>query len=201
MEEVVERGNMRAALRQVRAHQGSPGLDGLQVDELPEVLKTPWPGLKDQRLTGTSQPQGITRVALPQPGRHEPRKLGRPCGIDRLSQHAMLHVLQGRWDPTFCAVRSGFGPGRSAPQAVTQAQASIEQGDSDVVDRDLAKVFDRGCHDRLLSRLAERLPDKRRLQLIRAARHAGIVADGLITFPTAGPPQGSPLSPCLSNGV
>jgi RNA-directed DNA polymerase len=173
----------------------------MQVDELPEVLKTHWPGLKDQLLTGTYQPQGIKRVAIPKPGSHEPRKLGIPCVIDRLIQHAMLQVLQWRWDPTFSAFSYGFRPGRSAHQAVTQAQAYIEQGYSYVVDLDLAKFFDRVCHDRLLSRLAERIPDKRILQLIRAYLHAGILEDGLITFPTEGTPQGSPLSPFLSNVV
>jgi RNA-directed DNA polymerase len=167
MEEVIERGNMRAALRQVRANQGSPGVDGMQVDELPEFLKTHWPGIKDQLLTGTYQPQVIKRVAIPKPGSHEPRKLGIPCVIDRLIQHAMLQVLQWRWDPTFSAFSYGFRPRRSAHQAVAQAQAYIEQGYSYVVDIDLAKFFDRVCHDRLLSRLAERITDKRVLQLIR----------------------------------
>ena len=201
MEEVVERGNMRAALRQVRANQGSPGIDGMGVDELPEFLKTHWPMIKNQLLTGTYQPQVIKRVAIPKPGSQETRKLGIPCVIDRLIQQAMLQVLQWRWDPTFSAFSYGFRPGRSAHQAVAQAQAYIEQGYSYVVDIDLAQFFDRVCHDRLLSRLAERIRDKRVLQLIRAYLHAGILEDGLITFPTAGTPQGSPLSPFLSNVV
>jgi RNA-directed DNA polymerase len=201
MEEVVERGNMRAALRQVRANQGSPGIDGRGVDERPEFLQTHWPVIKDQLLKGTYQPQGIKRVAIPKPGSQETRKLGIPCVIDRLIQQAMLQVLQWRWDPTFSAFSYGFRPGRSAHQAVAQAQAYIEQGYSYVVDIDLAKFFDRVCHDRLLSRLAERITDKRVLQLIRAYLHAGIVEDGLITFPTEGTPQGSPLSPFLSNVV
>ena len=113
----------------------------------------------------------------------------------------MLQVLQWRWDPTFSAFSYGFRPGRSAHQAVAQAQAYLEQGYSYVVDIDLEKFFDRVCHDRLMSRLASRITDKRILKLIRAFLRAGIFEDGLMTIPTEGTPQGSPLSPFLSNVV
>jgi RNA-directed DNA polymerase len=113
----------------------------------------------------------------------------------------MLQVLQWRWDPTFSAFSYGFRPGRSAHQAVAQAQAYLEQGYSYVVDIDLEKFFDCVCHDRLMSRLAQRITDKRVLKLIRAFLQAGILEDGLMTIPTEGTPQGSPLSPFLSNVV
>jgi RNA-directed DNA polymerase len=128
MEELVERGNMWAALRQVRANQGSPGVDAMRVDDLPAFLKAHWPERKDQLLQGTYQPQVIKRVEIPKPGSHEPRKLGIPCVLDRLIQQATLHGLQGRWDPTFSACSYGVRPGRSAHQAVAQAQAYIAQG-------------------------------------------------------------------------
>lgn len=195
MEEVVERGNMRAALQQVRANQGSPGVDDMRVEELPEFLKTQWLGIKAQLLQGRYQPQRIKRVEIPKPGSQEKRQLGIPCVIDRLIQQALLQVLQWRWAPTFSAFSYGFRPGRSAHQAVAQAQVYIEQGYSYVVDIDLEKFFDRVCHDRLLSRLAQRIRDKRVLKLIRASLQAGILAEGLVTLPTAGTPQGSPLTP------
>jgi RNA-directed DNA polymerase len=201
MEEVVARPNMQAALKQVRANKGSPGVDGMSVDELPDFLKAHWPEIKDQLLDGTYQPQGIKRVEIPKPGSQEKRKLGVPCVIDRLIQQAILQVLQWRWDPTFSEFSYGFRPGRNAHQAVGQAQAYIEQGYDVVVDIDLEKFFDQVCHDRLMSRLAERIADKRLLKLIRAYLQAGILADGLITIPVAGTPQGSPLSPFLSNVV
>ena len=103
MEEVVERRNMQAALQQVRANQGSPGSDGMRVDELPDCLKAHWPEIKDQLLNGTYQPMVIRRVEIPKPGSQENRKLGIPCVLDRLIQQAILQVLQGRWDPTFSA--------------------------------------------------------------------------------------------------
>jgi RNA-directed DNA polymerase len=199
MEEVVERQNLQAALRQVRANKGNPGIDGMSVDDLPDFLKAHWPAIKAQRLDGMYQPQMIKRVEIPKPGSHEKRQLGIPCVMDRLIQQAILQVLQWRWDPTFSEFSYGFRPGRSAHQAVAQAQAYIEQGYTVVVDIDLEKFFDQVCHDRLMSRLAERIPDKRLLKLIRGYLQAGILEDGVVIVPEAGPPQGSPLSPFLSN--
>ncbi len=201
MEEVVERHNLQAALKQVRANKGSPGVDGMSVDELPDFLKGRWPEIKNQLLDGTYQPQVIKRVEIPKPGSQETRKLGIPCVIDRLIQQAILQTFQWRWDPTFSEFSYGFRPGRSAHQAVAQAQAYIEQGYTIVVDIDLEKFFDQVCHDRLMSRLAERIADKRLLKLIRAYLQAGILDDGLVLLPEAGTPQGSPLSPFLSNVV
>ena len=201
MEEVVERHNMQAALKQVRANKGSAGIDGMRVDELPDFLKAHWPEIKDQLLDGSYRPMVIKRVEIPKPGSHEKRKLGIPCVLDRLIQQAILQVLQWRWDPTFSEFSYGFRPGRSAHQAVAQAQAYIEQGYPIVVDMDLEKFFDQVCHDRLMSRLAERIPDKRLLKLIRGYLQAGSLEDGLVTPSKAGTPQGSPLSPFLSNVV
>jgi RNA-directed DNA polymerase len=201
MEEVVERHNMQAALQQVRANQGSPGVDGMRVDELPDFLKAHWPEIKEKLLNGTYQPMGSKRGEIPKPGSQENRKLGIPCVLDRLIQQAILQVLQWRWDPTFSEFSYGCRPGRSAHQAVAQAQVYIEQGYDVVVDIDLEKFFDHVCHDHLMSRLAERIADKRLLQLIRAYLQAGILDDGWVTVPEAGTPQGSPLSPFLSNVV
>ena len=201
MEEVCAPGNMRAALKQVRANKGSPGSDGMSVEELPDFLRVHWPQIKDQLLQGTYQPQVVRRVKIPKPGSKEKRKLGIPCVLDRLIQQALLQVLQPKWDPTFSDSSYGFRPGRSAHQAVAQAQAYLEQGDSYVVDIDLEKFFDRVCHDRLMSRLAQQIADKRVLKLIRACLQAGILENGLITLPVEGTPQGSPLSPFLSNVV
>jgi RNA-directed DNA polymerase len=128
MEELCERGNMRAALQQVRANKGAPGIDAMHVEELPAFLKAHWLAIKEQLLQGTYQPQLIKRVEIPKPGSREKRQLGIPCVLDRLIQQAMLQVLQWRWDPTFSAFSYGFRPGRSAHQAVAQAQAYIEQG-------------------------------------------------------------------------
>src|SRR3954469_3553079 len=104
------------------------------------------------------------------------RKLGVPCVVDRLIQQALLQVLQKRWDPTFSRHSYGFRPGRSAHQAIAQAQQYIAAGYSVVVDLDLEKFFDRVNHDGLMARVAARVSDKRVLRLIRARSNSAMLA-------------------------
>ena len=127
--------------------------------------------------------------------------MGVPTVLDRLIQQAILQVLQPRWDPTFSEHSHGFRPGRSAHQAVAQAQHYVAEGHEWVVDIDLEKFFDRVNHDILMDRVAKRISDKRLLRLIRAYLNAGMMADGLVSPTDEGVPQGSPLSPLLSNLV
>jgi RNA-directed DNA polymerase len=118
-----------------------------------------------------------------------------PTVLDRFVQQAVLQVLQKRWDPTFSDHSYGFRPGRSAHQAVAQAQKYVSEGFRFVIDIDLEKFFDRVNHDRLMARIAERVNDKRMLKLIRAFLTAGVMEGGLVKVTDEGTPQGGPLTP------
>jgi RNA-directed DNA polymerase len=200
MEEVCQRENLKEALKRVRQNKGSPGVDGMTVKELPDYLMEHWPMIRDQLLSGTYQPQPVKRVEIPKPGGGV-RKLGIPTCLDRFIQQAVLQVLQEQWDPTFSEHSYGFRPGRSAHQAVAQAQQYVVQGYRWVVDIDLEKFFDRVNHDKLMGRMAKRASDKRLLKLIRAFLNAGVMENGLVSPTDEGAPQGGPLSPLLSNLV
>src|SRR5674476_585185 len=200
MEEVCERENRRKALKRVRANQGSPGIDGMTVDELPGYLEQHWPVIRGQLLKGTYEPKPVKRVEIPKPDGGV-RKLGIPTVLDRFVQQAVQQVLQKQWDPTFSEHSYGFRPGRSAQQAVAQAQRYIAEGYGWCVDFDLEKFFDRVNHDKLMGQIAKRVEDKRLLKLIRAFLNAGVMEDGLVSPSVEGTPQGGPLSPLLSNLV
>jgi RNA-directed DNA polymerase len=200
MEEVCEQENRREALKRVRANQGSPGIDGMTVDELPEYLEQHWPAIREQLLSGTYEPKPVKRVEIPKPDGGV-RKLGIPTVLDRFVQQAVQQVLQKQWDPTFSEHSYGFRPGRSAHQAVAQAQRYIAEGYGWCVDFDLEKFFDRVNHDKLMGEIAKRVEDKRLLKLIRAFLNAGVMENGLVSPSVEGTPQGGPLSPLLSNLV
>jgi RNA-directed DNA polymerase len=200
MEEVCERENLEQAWQQVRSNQGSPGVDGRTIDETQDYLHEHWPTIREQLLNGAYKPQPVRRAEIAKPDGGV-RKLGIPTVLDRLIQQAILQVLQRRWDPTFSEHSYGFRPGRSAHQAVAQAQRYVAEGYEWVVDIDLEKFFDRVNHDILMDRAAKRISDKRLLRLIRAYLNAGVMEDGLVSPTDEGVPQGGPLSPILSNLV
>jgi group II intron reverse transcriptase/maturase len=198
MEEVAQRGNAKAALKRVRQNKGSPGVDGMTVDELPEYLVEHWEEIREQLLAGTYQPKPVKRQEIPKSG-DGVRELGIPTVLDRFVQQLILQVLQPRFDPTFSEHSHGFRPGRRAHDAVCEAQRYIQEGRRVVVDVDLEKFFDRVNHDVLMGKLSVRIEDKRMLGLIRRYLEAGIMASGVVVERVEGTPQGGPLSPLLAN--
>src|SRR5712672_2644863 len=200
MEEVCERGNLKEALRRVKANKGSAGVDGMTVGHLADYLKQHWPAIREQLLSGVYEPQPVRRVEIPKPDGGV-RKLGIPSVLDRLIQQAVMQVLGRQWDRTFSDHSYGFRPGRSAHQTVAQAQQYIAEGHGWCVDLDLEKFFDRVNHDKLMGQIAKRVEDKRLLKLIRAFLNAGVMENGLVSPSVEGTPQGGPLSPLLSNLV
>lgn len=200
MEEICERENCKQALKRVKANKGSPGVDGMTVNDLAGSLKQHWPAIRAQLLSGSYVPQPVKRVEIPKPDGGV-RKLGIPTVVDRMIQQAVMQVLQRKWDGTFSEHSYGFRLGRSAHQAVEAAQQYIAAGHRWCVDLELEKFFDRVSHDKLMAKIAERISDKRLLKLIRRFLTAGVMENGLVSRVDEGTPQGGPLSPLLSNVV
>ncbi|MCL4476828.1 MAG: group II intron reverse transcriptase/maturase [Nitrospirae bacterium] len=198
MERVVERGNLIAALRKVERNGGSPGIDGMAVEELRDYLREHWPEIKGELLRGEYKPMPVKRVEIPKPGGGI-RCLGIPTVLDRFIQQATLQILQVQWDGGFSDHSFGFRPGRSAHQAIERALSYLRKGYRWVVDIDLEKFFDRVNHDKLMSLVKERVSDIRVLRLINRYLNSGAII-GNVYHPTGeGTPQGGPLSPLLAN--
>jgi RNA-directed DNA polymerase len=199
MEAVVERENMLKALRQVEANKGSPGVDGVTVEDLRRHLREYWPRIREELLEGRYEPQPVRKVEIPKPGGKGMRQLGIPTVMDRLIQQALNQVMQPIFDLDFSESSYGFRPGRSAHQAVLKAREYAASGRRWVVDMDLEKFFDRVNHDIVMARVARKVADKRVLKLIRGYLEAGLMVGGVVSPRTEGTPQGGPLSPLLSN--
>jgi group II intron reverse transcriptase/maturase len=199
MEELVEQ--LEVAFHHVAANKGAPGPDRQSIDEVREHLDVILPALRRDLLSGSYQPGMIRRVWIPKGGGGQ-RGLGIPNVIDRVVQEATRRVLEPQYEPTFHPSSHGFRPGRSCHTALTEAAQYLRMGYEMVVDLDLEKFFDKVCHQRLLSRLAQRVSDKRLLRLISRMLKAKVVMpDGVVVSTDEGVPQGGPLSPLLSNIV
>ena len=195
---LLRRENLLKALRRVQSNKGAPGVDGMRVEELPDYLRKEWHTIREQLLSESYVPSPVREVQLPKPGGGT-RMLGIPTVLDRFITQAMLQVMSLLFDTDFSDHSYGFRPGRSALQAVGQARDYIAQGHRWVVDLDLERFFDQVNHDMLMSRVAKKVEDKRLLRLIRRYLNAGIMKEGMVSIREAGTPQGSPLSPLLSN--
>ncbi|NVB85678.1 MAG: group II intron reverse transcriptase/maturase [Kofleriaceae bacterium] len=198
MEEVVAPDNIARAMKRVTANHGSPGIDRMTVDELPDHWRRHEGILREQLLAGTYKPTAVRRVTIPKPDGGE-RELGIPTVTDRLVQQAILQVLGPRYDAGFSQHSHGFRPGHSAHDAVLEAQSYIQEGYDWVVDVDLERFFDRVNHDVLMGRLAKRIADKRMLKILRGFLNAGVMLNGVVVDQEEGTPQGGPLSPLLAN--
>jgi len=192
------RENVLRALQRVEQNQGAAGSDGMRVEELRPYLRTHWPELREALESGRYRPQPVRRVEIPKP-EGGVRLLGIPTVLDRFLQQAIHQVLTPMFEARFSVGSYGFRPGRSAHEAVRQAQAYVGEGYEWVVDLDLDKFFDRVNHDMLMARVARVVQDKRVLKLIRAYLEAGVMINGVVQETEEGTPQGGPLSPLLAN--
>jgi len=198
MEQICQRSNLNQAYKRVKANKGASGIDGLNVEDLKAHIGEHKDAMIQSLLDGSYRPQPVRQVTIPKPAGGV-RQLGIPTVVDRLIQQAILQVLQPMFDPSFSKFSYGFRPGRSAHQAIKQAQKYVQAGRKIVVDIDLEKFFDRVNHDIMMARLAKRIEDKRLLTIIRRFLKAGILQDGVGMVREQGVMQGGPLSPLLSN--
>jgi RNA-directed DNA polymerase len=199
MEQILNPENLHRAWKRVKSNKGAPGIDGMRIEEFPDHARIHWKEICQTLRDGTYQPSPVRRVIIPKPGGKGERLLGVPTVIDRVIQQSILQVLTPIFDPEFSESSYGSRPKRSAHGAIKQVKAYVKQGYRGVVDIDLEKFFDNVHHDVLMSRVARKVRDKTVLSLIGRYLRSGVMLEGVVQKTEWGTPQGSPLSPLLSN--
>jgi RNA-directed DNA polymerase len=197
---ILSQSNIKQAYKQVKKNKGVAGIDQMSVGEFAAWYAENGETLLSKLYKGTYQPQVVKQVEIPKPNGGK-RKLGIPTVTDRIIQQAIAQVLSPIYERKFSDHSYGFRPNRSAHQALKKGSDYVAEGRYYVVDMDLRTFFDVVNHDRLLYRLSLTIGDKTLLGLIRKYLQSGIMVDGLVSQRTEGTPQGSPLSPLLSNIV
>jgi RNA-directed DNA polymerase len=198
LEEIVSYRNLEEACEAVERNKGVGGVDGMQTDELRDFLLANYHQLRQQILEESYAPKAVKKVEIPKSDGGN-RMLGIPTVIDRMVQQAISQRLSQVYELSFSEHSYGFRPQRNTHQAVQQAQKFLDEGNTFIVELDLEKFFDTVNHDRLISILGWKVKDHRVLRLIRKYLRSGIMEDGIVSQRTEGTPQGSPLSPLLSN--
>ncbi len=200
MQVVCSHDNIKRAYKQVKQNKGIAGIDQMPVTEFAAWFAKEGENLLERLQTGNYQPQAVKLAEILKPNRGT-RKLGIPTVTDRIIQQAIAQVLSPIYEQQFSDHSYGFRPKRSAHQALKKASEYVASGNKVVVDLDLKNFFDVVNHNRLMHRLTEMIGDKTLLRLIRKYLQSGIMTDGVVSQRTEGTPQGSPLSPLLSNIV
>lgn len=198
IEQVINRKNMGNAYRHVLQNDGSAGVDGMSLKELGNFVKLHRDALATSMTNGKYKPQAILGVPIPK-SNGKIRLLGIPTVVDRWLQQSVSQVLMLKFEKEFSEFSYGFRPNKNAHQCIQQSQKYIQEGYQHIVDIDLKNFFDEVDHNLLLQRLYEKVKCQITLRLIRKWLRAPILIDGKLTKRRKGVPQGSPLSPLLSN--
>ncbi len=198
LEKILNSRNIERSLKAVERNKGSGGIDDMQSDELRPFVNAHRRELVARLLEGKYEPSPVRKVEIPK-DRGGVRMLGIPTVVDRMIQQAIYLALSPMYEEEFDRHSYGFRPGKNAHQAVQTAQRYLNEGNSWIIELDLEKFFDKVDHQKLMHLLSQKVKDKRTLLLINAYLKSGIMEGGLVSQRIEGTPQGSPLSPLLSN--
>ena len=201
LERVYNLGRLRMAWRQVRKNAGAAGIDRMTVEEFErredELLKL----IHDKLEDGTYRFKPARRKLIPKKGSSKKRKLGIPVVMDRIVSQSMNLVFEGIYSPGFTESNFGFRRGRSQHGAIKQIQGVVVEGYDWCASIDLRSFFDEIPHDLILKLIRGKITDERLVTLLTRALKAGVMVEGKLEKTTKGCPQGSPVSPMLSNIV
>jgi RNA-directed DNA polymerase len=198
IEKILQPANLTMACREVVRNKGAGGVDGMNVNELEEYLHEHRATLTEQIRSRNYHAQAIRGREIPKGG-GKMRLLGIPTAIDRMLQQAVLRVVMPRYEQAFSSYSYGFRPRRNTQQAVSKSLHYINSGYQYVVEIDLKQFFDKVDHVLLLQLLYRKIKCKTTMCLIRRWLRAPLKKDGKLIKRRMGVPQGSPLSPLLSN--
>jgi RNA-directed DNA polymerase len=198
IEQVINRRNMHLAYQQVVRNKGSAGVDGMQVSELKPHIRQEREAIVLSIINGSYLPQPILGVTIPK-SNGKTRLLGIPTVTDRWLQQAVAQTITPLFEFEFKEHSYGFRPNKNAHQCIQQAQQCINEGYKHIVDIDLKSFFDEVDHCLLLQLLYRKVKCPVTLRLIRKWLRAPMMINGKLSKRRKGVPQGSPLSPLLSN--
>ena len=198
IEQVISRRNMHLAYQQVLRNKGSAGVDGIQVGELKHYIRQYREAIAISIIAGKYLPQSILGISIPK-SNGKTRLLGIPTVVDRWLQQSVAQAITPLFEFEFKDHSYGFRPNKNAHQCIQQSMQYIDEGYQHIVDIDLKNFFDEVDHCLLLQLLYRKVKCPITLRLIRKWLRAPILIKGKLTKRRKGVPQGSPLSPLLSN--
>jgi RNA-directed DNA polymerase len=198
VEYIVSNASITEAWKKVRSNKGAPGVDGINIEVFPKWVRPKWIEIRKQLLEGSYTPLPALRVEIPKESGGM-RNLGIPCVLDRVVMQSIARALGYYFEPTFSNSSFGYRPYCSVQQAARQAQQFYQEGYTIQIDIDLEKFFDTVNHDVLMTRVARKIKNRGLLKLLGKFLRSGVMVDGRLQPTKIGVPQGSPVSPILSN--